>query len=156
MDALLIQARNQRVKSSLQEAYAQTFLPDKLPVFRVDNASYQEQDFPQAIALSGIPELRRYCLSLPGRALFRSAHAHLEHQLPTLVDSVEIWLDAAQKSGTETFSSSLSVGQTRDQLDTLLQEWQEDFDNNIKEGLQRPWSMSCVVHMSNLHTNCTR
>ena len=82
MNELLIRARNKQVKTKLQAAYAKHFSPKDMPVFCIDNAYYQELDFHKAVELSGIPDLRRYCLSLPGRALFRSADTFLESQLP--------------------------------------------------------------------------
>ena len=147
MNGLLIQVRNEQVKSQLQTVYAESFSPKRLPVFCIDNAFYQEQDFPQAVKMSGIPDLRRYCLSLPGRALFRSADIFLGSQLPALVNSLEIWLEAAHTAGTQSFSNILDVESLHDDLDFKLETWKTDFSRKCRDSLKTPCSkhLDCYV-----------
>ena len=146
MNELLIRARNQEVKNNLQKAYAEAFSPKRLPVFCVDNAYYQEQEFPQAVNVSGIPDLRRYCLSLPGRALFRSAETVLNGHLPALVNSLEIWLDAAHAAGTQSFSNILDAESVHDDLDDMLEGWKAAFGRKCKDSLKSP----CSKHLEHL------
>jgi hypothetical protein len=140
MNELLIRARNKQVKGNLQAKYSQDFWPRPMPVFCIDNAYYQEQEFPQAVDLSGIPDLRRYCLSLPGRALFRSADAFLETRLPALANSLDIWLDAARSAGTQAFSNLVSAEKLHNTLDSLLGDWKADFDRKCIDSLKNPSS----------------
>jgi hypothetical protein len=140
MNELLIRARNKKVKENLQAAYAEHFLPKRLPVFCIDNVYYQEQEFPQAVDLSGIPDLRRYCLSLPGRALFRSADIYLETRLPALMDSLEIWLDAAHTAGTQSFSNILDAKKLHEDLDSMLVDWKTNFGWKCRDNLRKPCS----------------
>jgi hypothetical protein len=140
MNALLIRARNKKVKDNLQAVYAEHFSPKRMPVFCIDNVYYQEQEFPQAVNLSGIPDLRRYCLSLPGRALFRSADTYLETRLPALINSLEIWLDAAHTAGTQSFSNILDAEQVHKDLDSMLDDWKISFGRKCKDSLRNPCS----------------
>jgi hypothetical protein len=140
MDELLIRARNSEVKGNLQAKYSKDFSPRHMPVFCIDNAYYQEQEIPQAVDLSGIPDLRRYCLSLPGRALFRSADTFLKSRLPALVNSLDIWLDAAHNAGTQSMSNIVDAKQAHDVLDSMLDDWKTDFSRNCKDSLTTPCS----------------
>jgi hypothetical protein len=145
MNELLIRARNKEVKSKLQAKYSEHFLPRLMPVFCIDNAYYEEQDFPQAVNMSGIPDLRRYCLSLPGRALFRSADAFLETRLPALVNSLDIWLEAAHSAGTQSFSNLLDAEKVHDALDSMLGDWEADFGRKCKDSLMTPCSKQLEI-----------
>jgi hypothetical protein len=140
MNGLLIQARNEKVKANLQAVYAEHFSPKLMPVFCIDNVYYQEQEFPQAVDLSGIPDLRRYCLSLPGRALFRSADIYLETSLPALINSLEIWLDAAHTAGTQSFSNILDAKKVHEDLDSMLEDWEISFGRKCRDNLRNPGS----------------
>jgi hypothetical protein len=145
MNGLLIQARNEKVKENLQAGYAEHFSPKRMPVFCIDNVYYQEQESPQAVDLSGIPDLRRYCLSLPGRALFRSADTYLETRLPALINSLEIWLDAAHTAGTQSFSNILDAKQVHEDLDSMLEDWKINFGRKCKDSLRNPCSKRAIT-----------
>jgi hypothetical protein len=145
MNGLLIQARNKKVKENLQAVYAEHFSPKRMPVFCVDNVYYQEQESPQTVDLSGIPDLRRYCLSLPGRALFRSADTYLETRLPALINSLEIWLDAAHTAGTQSFSNILDAKQVHEDFDSMLEDWKINFGRKCKDSLRNPCSKRAIT-----------
>jgi hypothetical protein len=145
MNGLLIQARNKKVKENLQAVYAEHFSPKRMPVFCVDNVYYQEQESHQAVDLSGIPDLRRYCLSLPGRALFRSADTYLETRLPALINSLEIWLDVAHTAGTQSFSNILDAKQVHEDLDSMLEDWKINFGRKCKDSLRNPCSKRAIT-----------
>jgi len=44
------------------------------------------------VELSGIPELRRYCQSIPAAAQFEAVTAYLQHQVPSMIGSIRQWL----------------------------------------------------------------
>lgn len=140
MDELLIRARNKEVKINLQAKYSEHFLPKQMPVFCIDNSFYQKQTFAQAVEVSGIPDLRRYCLSLPGRALFRSADTFLETRLPALINSLDIWLEAAHNAGTQSLSNVIDVKQVRRVLDSTLDDWKAGFGRLCIDSLRDPCS----------------
>jgi hypothetical protein len=140
MDELLIRARNKEVKTNLQAIYSEHFLPKQMPVFCIDNSLYQTQKSLQAVEVSGIPDLRRYCLSLPGRALFRSADTFLETHLPALINSLKIWLEAARNAGTRSLSNVIDLKQVRDVLDSTLCDWKAGFSQRCQSSLRNPCS----------------
>lgn len=155
MDDLLIRARNKQVKSKLQATYAEHFSPGHMPVFCIDNVLYQEQEFPQAVDVSGVPDLRRYCLSLPGRALFRSADTFLETRLPALINSLDIWLEAAHNAGTQSFSNIVDADQLHEVLDSMLEDWKADFGRKCMDSLRTPCSKQPKTLVQYLQTRLT-
>lgn len=140
MDELLIRARNKEVKINLQAKYSEHFLPKQMPVYCIDNSLYHNQNSPLAVEVSGIPDLRRYCLSLPGRALFRSADTFLESRLPALINSLEIWLEAAHNAGTQSLSDVVDLKRVRDVLGSMLNDWKASFSWMCNDSLRDPCS----------------
>lgn len=92
---LLLTARNSRVETDLKRKYSADFEPGHLPVFCVDNRIYHTCQNMQEALLSGIPALRKFCYSIPAKAQFRSASHYIGTQLPSLVSSLELWIQAA-------------------------------------------------------------
>lgn len=60
--------------------------------------------------LSGIPELRKFCYSLPAKAQFRSANHYLSTELVSLVLSAELWNGAARTPGMVRLAKVMSAG----------------------------------------------
>jgi hypothetical protein len=102
---LLLNARNTRVRTDLKDKYAADFKPGYLPVFCVDNRIYQTCRNMQEANLSGIPELRKFCCSIPAKAHFRSANHYIGTELPSLISSVDFWIQAASDPGTRSLTT---------------------------------------------------
>ncbi|KAL4890258.1 hypothetical protein BDV59DRAFT_195181 [Aspergillus ambiguus] len=98
-DRLLITRRNRQITQALSREQN-----DRARVFCVSNTLYldnREGDQEQAndyIALSGIPELRQYCQSVPADAQLRSTEAFLKNQAPAVLGSLTQWALARSDS----------------------------------------------------------
>ncbi len=101
---LFVAARNDDIREQLVKAYCDFSPAGNLDVFCVANQDYQgrygqgEEAHKLAIQGSGIPELRRFCHSIPARAQFRATNHFLEVQLKGLVQSLELWLSAGGRN----------------------------------------------------------
>lgn len=93
---ILLTARNQKVANHLKKRYAVHFKPGCLPVFCEDNRTYHTCRNMQEAILSGIPELRKFCYSIPAKAQFRAGSHYIGTQLPSLVSSLGLWIAAAR------------------------------------------------------------
>jgi hypothetical protein len=93
---IVLTARNKKVADNLKEKYAADFKPGYLPIFCVDNRMYHTCRNMQEAILSGIPELRKFCYSIPAKAQFRAGSHYIGTQIPSLVSSVELWTEAAR------------------------------------------------------------
>ncbi|EAU36995.1 predicted protein [Aspergillus terreus NIH2624] len=97
----LISRRNDQVTQTLSRKRN-----DRARVFCVSNTLYsdhREDDRDQAdeyIRLSGIPELRRYCQSVPAEAQLRSTESFIKNQAPAILGSLTQWTLARTDSVT--------------------------------------------------------
>lgn len=73
--------------------------PD-LQIFCVSNTIYsQERDKPVQkslpfLNLSGILELRRYCIGIVAESHLRASTEYIKDEIPALLGSVELWIQA--------------------------------------------------------------
>jgi hypothetical protein len=108
------------VATNLKGKYAVYFQPGYLPVFCVDNRIYHTCQNLQEALLSGIPDLRKFCYSIPAKAQFRAANHYIGTELSSLVSSVELWVQAALDPGMQSLAkivpteSLSSVGSSTD------------------------------------------
>ena len=93
---ILLTARNEKVARDLRHKYASYFEPGSLPVYCVDNRMYHTCRNTQEALLSGIPGLRKFCYSIPAKAQFRAGSHYMGTQLPSLISSIELWVEAAR------------------------------------------------------------
>ena len=110
-DALLIRARNARVKSALQSCYKSVSTSVELPVFCVDNALYSE-DSEKSKEVSNIPQLRMYTMTLPVQARFKHANKFLGAKLPSLLGSFELWADVSREETASRLKRDLPTTKT--------------------------------------------
>lgn len=90
----MIKARNQYVTEGLEKAYAQKVPNSQLEVFCVGNAAYKDhasKDRLEFIEASGIPDLRKFCLTIAQNAPLEEAKNFLTSQLRLLVNSLDLW-----------------------------------------------------------------
>jgi hypothetical protein len=85
------------------------FKPDSLPVFCVDNCIYHTCRNMQEALLSGIPELRKFCYSIPAKAQFRSAHHYVATKLSSLISCLELWIGSARDPGLRSLANRVST-----------------------------------------------
>jgi hypothetical protein len=97
---IVIGLRNEKVKSGLREAYRDHALAENLNVFCVGNIMYRKnRDKPVATALpylnlSGILNLRRYCIGIVAQSRFHATRQFIKDTLPAFVGSVGLWVEA--------------------------------------------------------------
>jgi hypothetical protein len=46
------------------------------------------------LTLSGIPELRRYCIGIVAESHLRATTAYIKDEIPALLGSIELWIQA--------------------------------------------------------------
>lgn len=97
---LIIGLRNEKVSCGLREAYGSSPNATSPGVFCVSNKLYRDnRENPASIAfpfleLSGILELRRYCIGLVAQSRLQATQTFIKDHLPALIGSVELWTEA--------------------------------------------------------------
>jgi hypothetical protein len=97
----IINIRNRDVSSHLQSLYNSDLREGNLKTFCISNTIYwQERDKPTQKALpflnlSGIIELRRYCIGIVAESHLKETINYMKNEIPTLLNSVQIWIDAS-------------------------------------------------------------
>jgi hypothetical protein len=103
---IVIGLRNDKVKSGLRKAYQYHPLAANLNVFCVGNKMYQEnREKPAAIALpyldlSGILNLRRYCIGIVAQSRLHAIRQFIKDALPALIGSVGLWVESGSGNAT--------------------------------------------------------
>jgi hypothetical protein len=103
---LLRSARNERVKSGLQEEYKEMLHKERLPqttlpVFCVSSTEYEEgieRKRPELVEASEIPFLRQFCKSLSAEATLLDAKHFIGTQVASLLRSIEIWTSGSTEA----------------------------------------------------------
>jgi len=96
---LLMRLRNDTVSHHLQERY-QTDSVVTTNTFCVSNTLYWDNRERSATAalphlqLSGIPELRRYCIGIVAESHLRATREFIQDELPAFLVSVRLWVEA--------------------------------------------------------------
>lgn len=72
------------------------------------HGDYKERNA-EYIRLSGIPELRRYCQSIPAEAQLRATSAFLKNRVPAILGSLNQWVLAASNSVTVERAATLCL-----------------------------------------------
>lgn len=100
---LFVAQRNETVRQKVLTNYA-SLVNDaaSLRVFCVGNKDYEHREIhfreAQMLAIkgSGVPELRDFCHSIVAKAQFRASNHFLETQIPDLIQSLKLWMEAAK------------------------------------------------------------
>lgn len=96
--SFLIETRNRKVTRRLRDQYQPTAPNNNLKVFCVSNTRYwQYRSRPLEIArpvlaLSGILDVRRHCISIVAQSQFRAANNFMRVEIPALLRSIEMWV----------------------------------------------------------------
>ena len=92
---LLIAARNEKVRTGLQRAYAHLVPGNELPVFCVSNEDYEagsKKNDVDLVNASGIPALRRFCKTTTAEAQLLETRHILQSSLPGLLNSITLYV----------------------------------------------------------------
>ncbi|KAL8950134.1 MAG: hypothetical protein Q9222_003811 [Ikaeria aurantiellina] len=129
------------IKHSVRNSYAKHAAGLNVKVFCVGNRDYEgfgyrcEEARDHAVRGSCIPELRRFCHSVVAQAQYRASMHFLEVELPTLIRSCEVWLDAADQESSTVIDP---------QIVTTLQSALEQGINEYAEGLEQVTSTNIL------------
>jgi len=100
----LVLTRNHIVRQQLREAYVERIPGDDLSVFCVSNRDYwSHRDLPRdqsedVLKLSGIIEVRKHCIGIVAESQLRAATLYMQHQIPALLDSLQLWVQSGSGS----------------------------------------------------------
>ncbi|OAA60385.1 Dynamin, GTPase domain protein [Niveomyces insectorum RCEF 264] len=165
LDTLLVQDRNDRTKRDLDAQYRRELPEDgRLLTFCVSNKYYWDyanrpkEETRPVLHLSGIPELRKHCLSMAADGRFQQVKKYFRNEISALLGEVKMWAasgvesrDANQKQvilkTLETAESDLAKGligseaSFKDIAETMTAE----FENEVYK-LQRPtqWAQDAL------------
>ncbi|KAF1809509.1 hypothetical protein P152DRAFT_441705 [Eremomyces bilateralis CBS 781.70] len=96
----LMTTRSRNVMRKLTEEYNGKFPNIELTTFCVSNTDYwnfrkkpREKAQPY-MDLSGIPGIRKHCISIVAQSQLRAAKGYIEHEIPALLGSIELWVQS--------------------------------------------------------------
>ncbi|KAL8782106.1 MAG: hypothetical protein Q9213_005676 [Squamulea squamosa] len=133
---LFVSARNTDVKRALQRRYASSGIGLDINVFCIGNrdyegAGYRSQEARQkAIQGSCIPDLRRSCHSIVAQAQYQASVHFLEVELPSLIQSLDVWLSVFDQKASLTVDPQL----VRD-LQSNLEEKIDDYAEELEDAM---------------------
>lgn len=96
----IIRLRNAKVASHLSEQYRNHALAATLQTFCISNKLYWDNRQKAAtvatpyLELSGIIELRRYCIGIVAQSRLRATKEFIKDEIPALLGSVHLWIEA--------------------------------------------------------------
>jgi hypothetical protein len=104
LKSYLITTRNQKVTDALRASYQNRIPGGNLPVFCVSNLEYWEhrtrpkEEALPFLRLSGILQVRKYCLSIVAESQLCAAIEYMTDAIPALLGSVELWVQSGSGS----------------------------------------------------------
>lgn len=100
----IVQLRNNHVSKGLRQTYRDYPIAASLHIFCVSNEFYwKHRQKPGDVALpylalSGIIELRRYCIGIVGQSRLQAIRTFIKDDIPALVGSIELWVEVGSGS----------------------------------------------------------
>ncbi|RYO90874.1 hypothetical protein DL766_001625 [Monosporascus sp. MC13-8B] len=100
----IVELRNDKVSDRLREEYRNYPIARTMKTFCVSNKLYWENRGKPATAalpylkLSGILELRRYCIGIVAESRLRATREFIRDEIPAFLGSVELWVDAGSSN----------------------------------------------------------
>jgi hypothetical protein len=125
LKSFLIETRNGKVTESLHIQYQDKVPNSNLKVFCVSNTLYwhyrlRSREIAQpALALSGIIEVRKHCVSIVAQSQFRAASKFMRVEIPALLRSIEMWVQSG--AGDITTERRLAIGEVVNAIETGFQ-----------------------------------
>ncbi|KAL8716089.1 MAG: hypothetical protein Q9225_006224 [Loekoesia sp. 1 TL-2023] len=127
---IYVNARNSDIKRTLKKRYANPDADMTVHVFCVGNRDYEGVEYRnqearnKAVHGSCIPELRQFCHSLVARAQHKASIHFLDVELPSLIQSLEVWLSASQQEPLTTIDSQI-VSKLKSGLERKVEDFAE-------------------------------
>jgi hypothetical protein len=96
----IVKLRNEKVSDCLRKEYRNHPIATTLKIFCVSNKIYWDnREKPGTAALpylklSGILELRRYCIGIVAESHLRATREFIRDEIPAFLGSVELWVEA--------------------------------------------------------------
>lgn len=100
LERFIVGLRNDKVSRRLREEYRNHPIATSLGIFCVSNRIYWDNREKAAdialpyLRLSGILELRSYCIGVVAQSRLQAIQAFIKDDLPALIGSVELWVEA--------------------------------------------------------------
>src|ERR1700712_1774649 len=125
-----METRNRKVTRSLRTLYQSRVPNNNLKVFCVSNTRYWKyrsrplEIASPVLALSGIIDVRRHCISIVAQSQFRAASNFMRVEIPALLRSIEIWVRSG--AGDITAERRLAIRECVDAIERDFQavsEW---------------------------------
>ncbi|KAK7422488.1 hypothetical protein QQZ08_009478 [Neonectria magnoliae] len=164
LQAYLITTRNRIIKRKLQLQYSSKVPTGEVRVFCVSNKNYWDhRENPREAALpylhlSGILEVRKYCISIVANSQRRIASRYMNHNIPDLYAQIQLWVQSG--AGSADAERKEVVRHTLNRLETRLKKdlssrtssvnqvakaMKEDFAEQVYENRQiSEWSEAAV------------
>ena len=108
----------------LRDTYRDRVATDEIKVFCVSNQDYWEhREKPRQVSrpfldLSGILQVRKYCISIVANSQRRIAMRYMNDQIPALLAQVDLWIQSGARTATEERREALC--RTLDELERQL------------------------------------
>jgi len=124
--SLIVNLRNNKVSDRLREEYRNHPIATTLKTFCVSNKIYWDNREKPATAssrylkLSGILELRRYCIGIVAESHLRATKEFIKDEIPAFLGSVELWVEVGSGN-----ASAERKQQILDAVSTIQQELDE-------------------------------
>jgi GTPase SAR1 family protein len=133
---LIIKLRNDKVRDGLQESYRSHPIATTLKVFCTSKNLYEEnRDKPVATALpflnlSGILELRRYCIGIVADSRLHATRDFINNAIPAFLGSVELWIQAGSGSASAEKKQQIldAMAAIEQELDEVRSKWSPRID----------------------------
>lgn len=96
----IIKLRNDKVSNRLKQEYRNHAMATTLKIFCVSNEVYWgNREMPATAALprlqlSGILDLRRYCIGIVAQSRLRATREFIKDEIPAFLGSTELWVNA--------------------------------------------------------------
>ncbi|KAH7071874.1 hypothetical protein BKA63DRAFT_492539 [Paraphoma chrysanthemicola] len=123
----IIRLRNDNVSRRLRREYRTHPIAASLRIFCVSNNVYWDnREKAKDVALpylrlSGILELRRYCIGLVAQSRHRAIQVFIKDQVPALIGSIDLWVEAG--SGNASAESKQRILDTVSAVQRELDKW---------------------------------
>ncbi|RYO81753.1 hypothetical protein DL764_009715 [Monosporascus ibericus] len=141
----IVKLRNDKVSDRLREEYRNHPIATTLKIFCVSNKIYWENREKPATAalpylkLSGILELRRYCIGIVADSRLRATREFIKDKIPAFLGSVELWVEAGSGN-----ASAERKQQILDAVYAVQRELDELQDKVVRNGPSKPDEQACT------------
>ncbi|RYP01347.1 hypothetical protein DL765_010864 [Monosporascus sp. GIB2] len=149
----IVQLRNDKVSDGLREEYRNHPIARTLKTFCVSNKIYWENREKPATAaspylkLSGILDLRRYCIGIVAESRLRATREFIKDEIPAFLGSVELWVEAGSGNASAERRQRIldAVSAVQRELDELTSPVSQL--NNVSRSLEEEFNSQIHLRM---------